>query len=104
MTSYGEIAEILGRGGPRLVAQVMSRYGSEVPWHRVLRANGTCAAEVAHRQIPLLRQEGTPFRPGTNRVDMARAGWPGSSDPVPGQTRPEQADLDDATRVEPWLK
>jgi alkylated DNA nucleotide flippase Atl1 len=66
--SYGDIAEELGEGGPRQVAQVMSSYGEEVPWHRVLRADGTCAPEVASRQMPLLQDEGVRFVPGTWRV------------------------------------
>ncbi len=65
---YGEIAEELGEGGPRQVAQVMSAYGQEVPWHRVLRADGTCAPEVAMRQRPLLEAEGVAFVPNTFRV------------------------------------
>lgn len=66
--SYGDIAEELGEGGPRQVAQVMSAYGDEVPWHRVVRADGSCAPEVAQRQMPLLQEEGVRFVPGTWRV------------------------------------
>ena len=32
VASYGEIAGLLGRGGPRQVGWVMSHHGSAVPW------------------------------------------------------------------------
>jgi alkylated DNA nucleotide flippase Atl1 len=88
--TYGAIAEYLGQGSPRLVARVMStRSEPDTPWQRVLRSDGTCAAEVAERQLALLRAEGTPFkssakpRAGTvtavssrsDRVDLERALW-----------------------------
>jgi methylated-DNA-protein-cysteine methyltransferase related protein len=72
--AYGDIAEYLEQGGPRLVARMMALYGSEVPWHRVLRADGTCASEVADRQYPLLHAEGVPFTKG-GRVAIEAARW-----------------------------
>jgi alkylated DNA nucleotide flippase Atl1 len=74
--AYGDIAEYLGLGGPRLVARMMSLYGSEVPWWRVLRADGSCAPEVIERQIEKLSEEQTPMRT-SDRVDMIRARWDG---------------------------
>ena len=38
--TYGDIADLLGRGGARGVGTVMARYGSDVPWWRVVRAGG----------------------------------------------------------------
>jgi alkylated DNA nucleotide flippase Atl1 len=38
--SYGDVAELLGSGGPRQVGSVMSHYGSGVPWWRILKASG----------------------------------------------------------------
>lgn len=73
--AYGDIAAWLGEGGPRQVAKIMSRYGEESPWHRVLRADGTCAAEVGQRQLPLLRGEGVPFGKSYDRVRMSEARW-----------------------------
>lgn len=72
--AYGDIAEYLGQGGPRLVARMMSLYGHEVPWWRVLRADGTCAAEVADEQWAKLRTERVPIR-DSGRVDMGVARW-----------------------------
>ncbi|HEU5033415.1 MAG TPA: MGMT family protein [Mycobacteriales bacterium] len=75
--SYGDVAEFLGSGGPRAVGTVMARYGAEVPWHRVVRNDGTCATHKADRQLALLRKEKVPLR--GDRVDMARARWDGRS-------------------------
>lgn len=73
--AYGDIAAWLDEGGPRSVARVMRLYGDEVPWHRVLRADGSCAPEVAQRQLPLLRAEGVPFGKSYDRIRMAEARW-----------------------------
>jgi alkylated DNA nucleotide flippase Atl1 len=73
--SYGDIAEYLGSSAPRVVGQVMFRYGSEVAWHRVLRADGTPAPQLRDRQLALLAEEGVPMR--GDRVDMRQARWNG---------------------------
>lgn len=73
--AYGDIAEWLEQGSPRLVARVMSTYGEEVPWWRVLRADGTCAPEVIDRQAPLLDDEGVAWKVRAHRVDMTTARW-----------------------------
>jgi O-6-methylguanine DNA methyltransferase len=74
--SYSDVAEYVGAGGPRAVGTVMARWGSEVPWHRVLHNDGSCATHQAARQLALLRSEGVPMR-GRVRVDMGRARWDG---------------------------
>ncbi|MEU8341275.1 O(6)-alkylguanine repair protein YbaZ [Actinomadura meyerae] len=77
--SYGDIAELVGRGGPRQVGRVMSLYGGGVPWWRVVRADGgppRCHERRAHEHY---REEGTPLRPDGVRVDMGRARWEGPS-------------------------
>src|SRR3954463_5052853 len=58
--SYGDVAEFVGAGSARAVGMVMSRHGSEVPWHRVLHSDGTCATHKSDRQLDLLRGEGVP--------------------------------------------
>lgn len=73
--AYGDVAALLGSGGPRQVAAVMAHHGGEVPWHRVLRANGTCAPEVVTRQLPLLRRERVPMTADGSRVLMVQARW-----------------------------
>ena len=71
VSSYGDIAEQVGRGGPRQVGQVMSRYGSAVPWWRVVRADGRPVAGHEEAAMSLLRDEQVPVR--GDRVDMRRA-------------------------------
>ena len=39
--SYGDVAEYLGAGGPRQVGQVMSRSEADLPWWRVIHADGS---------------------------------------------------------------
>lgn len=78
VVTYGDVAELLGEGGPRQVGSVLAQYGSGVPWHRVLRADGTPPPALADRALPLLRAEGVPMRGDGRRVDLARARWTGS--------------------------
>ena len=74
--AYGDIAEYVDQGTARLVGRVMSSYGDDaVPWWRVLRADGTCASEVADRQIPLLEADGVAWLVPKHRVDMSVARW-----------------------------
>lgn len=73
--SYGDIAEYLGSRAPRAVGQLMALHGGGVPWHRVVRADGTPAPVVRERQLALLRAEGVPLR--GDRVDMRKARWDG---------------------------
>lgn len=75
VAAYSDIAELMGRGTGRTVGTVLSRWGSEVAWHRVLRADGSCAPVNRLRQLRLLRAEGVPVR--GDRVDMTRARWDG---------------------------
>jgi alkylated DNA nucleotide flippase Atl1 len=71
VATYGDIAEMVGRGGPRQVGQVMARSGDCVPWWRVVRANGRPARHLEERGMSLLRADQTPIK--GDRVDMARA-------------------------------
>lgn len=73
--TYGDVAELVGRGGPRAVGTVMSRYGSDVPWWRVVRASGHPVQGLEQRAVAAFKAEGTPLR-GT-RVVMAEARWAG---------------------------
>ncbi|MBW8481286.1 MGMT family protein [Actinomadura parmotrematis] len=73
--AYGDIAELVGRGGPRQVGRVMALYGGGVPWWRVVRADGGPASGHEVRALEEYRAEGTPLRPDGRRVDMTRARW-----------------------------
>lgn len=66
--SYGDIAAVVGQGGPRQVGRVMSQWGGAVPWHRVVHADGTPAPCHDGAALRLLRGEGTPLL--GERVDM----------------------------------
>ena len=69
--AYSDLAELIGRGGPRQVGQVMSRHGAGVPWWRVVRADGRPARGLEEEALARLRAEGAPLR--GDRVDLARA-------------------------------
>jgi alkylated DNA nucleotide flippase Atl1 len=73
VSTYGAIGRLVGVG-PRRVARALSSGGGAVPWHRVVRADGTAAEPVRARQLELLAGEGVPVRAG--RVDLAAVGWP----------------------------
>jgi alkylated DNA nucleotide flippase Atl1 len=78
--TYGDVAEMLGRGGARGVGNVMARYGSDVPWWRVLRAGGHFPQGLEDEALAHYREEGTPLVRGQldgRRVDLARARWGG---------------------------
>lgn len=64
--TYGDVSP----GAPRLAGYVLSRVGvHEVPWHRVVRADGSLAK--GPRQRRLLEAEAVPFR--GERVLLAKA-------------------------------
>ena len=73
--SYGDVARAVGSGGPRQVGQTMARFGSGVPWWRVVRADGTPAPQVALEALRRLRSEGAPLKPAGDRVDWRTARW-----------------------------
>ncbi|MBP2476558.1 alkylated DNA nucleotide flippase Atl1 [Crossiella equi] len=58
VATYGDVADVSRAPSPRLVGRVLSEDGHDLPWHRVLRANGTCAPHLAREQLALLRAEG----------------------------------------------
>ena len=68
--SYGDVAELAGLRSPRLVGRILAEDSADLPWHRVLRSNGTVADHLRERQLGLLRAEGVI--PDGSRVDMRR--------------------------------
>jgi methylated-DNA-protein-cysteine methyltransferase related protein len=66
--TYGDLSP----GAPRFAGAVLAACGAEVPWHRVVRADGSLAK--GDRQRRLLEAEGVPFR--GDRVDMREAWVP----------------------------
>lgn len=78
--SYGDIAEILGTGGPRQVGAVLSRNGTGLPWWRVIRAGGEPPAGLGRRALAHYLSEGTALSGSPDddgggyrvRIDAAR--------------------------------
>jgi methylated-DNA-protein-cysteine methyltransferase-like protein len=67
--TYGDLSP----GAPRFAGAVLSATTEkDVPWHRVVRADGSLAK--GERQRRLLEAEGIPFR--GDRVDMRAARLP----------------------------
>ena len=67
--AYGDVSP----GAPRFAGTVLSACDDpSVPWHRIVRADGTLAK--GDRQRSLLEAEGVPFR--GDRVDMRVARLP----------------------------
>jgi methylated-DNA-protein-cysteine methyltransferase-like protein len=67
--TYGDLSP----GAPRFAGAVLSECDDpDVPWHRVVRDDGSLAKGA--RQRALLEEEGVPFR--GQRVDMRAARLP----------------------------
>ncbi len=67
--TYGDVSP----GAPRMAGAVLSEcHDPTVPWHRIVRADGSLAK--GQRQRRILTREGVPFR--GDRVDMRVARLP----------------------------
>jgi methylated-DNA-protein-cysteine methyltransferase related protein len=75
--TYGDVAEYAGTRAPRVVGRVLALDGGTVPWHRVVRADGTCARHLATEQRRRLSEEGVRF--DGDRVPLSEFRWPGHS-------------------------
>jgi alkylated DNA nucleotide flippase Atl1 len=75
--TYGDVAELVGAGGPRQVGRVLALWGGGVAWWRVVHADGSLLR--GHERAALTRYavEGTPMRHsadgGMPRIDVRRA-------------------------------
>ena len=69
--AYGQVAARAGLPGrARLVGRILAQDGHHLPWHRVLRADGTPAPHLATEQLTRLRAEGVLAKGG--RIPMRR--------------------------------
>lgn len=66
--TYGDIWP----SAPRLVGRILATTTEDLPWHRVVRADGSVAK--GSTQLTRLRKEGVPLRGG--RVVLAQARMP----------------------------
>lgn len=83
--TYGEVARLAGMSrAARRVSQAMGRAprNMNVPWHRVINAQGKISIPVespSHKlQRDLLEQEGVVFLKG--KIDLQRFGYQGALD------------------------
>lgn len=74
VVAYGDVAALLGEGGPRQVGRVMALYGGATAWWRVVRADGRPARGLEAEALARLRADGAPLVSG-RRVDMQQARW-----------------------------
>jgi len=74
--TYGDVAEYTGASSPRLVGRVLALDDGSVPWHRVIRADGSLAEHLYTEQRQRLLAEGVRFR--GDRVDLAGHRWDGN--------------------------
>ncbi len=72
--TYGDIDP----NAPRLVGHVLATTHEDVPWHRVVRADGSVAKGCT--QLDLLRREGVPLQGA--RVDLRQARVPEGLTPI----------------------
>jgi alkylated DNA nucleotide flippase Atl1 len=66
--TYGDVSP----GAPRFAGTVLARTTESLPWHRIVRADGSLAKGNVQRR--LLEAEGVPFR--GDRVDLRSARLP----------------------------
>lgn len=97
--TYGDVAEYVGTRAARNVGRILAGSGEwdeDLPWHRVVRADGTCAEHIRAEQMQRLRGEGVAFL--GDRVDLDRARWDGRLRPA-AATVTHMSESPDADRV-----
>jgi len=75
--TYGDVAEFAGTRSARTVGRVLAADSGTVPWHRVLRSNGTLAEHLYTEQRQRLLAEGVRFV--GDRADLANFRWDGAN-------------------------
>jgi methylated-DNA-protein-cysteine methyltransferase-like protein len=77
--TYGQVAAILGEGyTPRTVGFVMHSAEGDLPWHRVINAQGACSTGglllPSNKQQLMLEREGITFDE-RGRCELGRFVW-----------------------------
>jgi len=72
VATYGDIACAAGLSSPRIVGWVLRVDGSDLPWHRVIRASGRPAPHLHTEQLKRLRAEGVLAVDGRVRLTGVR--------------------------------
>jgi len=75
ISEHPDLAGALGSYGARLVGQVMSRFGSDVPWWRVIRSTGQPPKFHEARALAYYHDERTPLTGSDDayRIDLKLA-------------------------------
>ena len=74
VATYGDIAARAGSPSPRLAGRVLAELADDaIPWHRIVRADGTVAEHLRAEQTQRLLAEGVPMPAG--RVNLTRHRW-----------------------------
>jgi methylated-DNA-protein-cysteine methyltransferase related protein len=81
--TYGDVAEYVGAPSPRIVGRVLALDDGSVPWHRVMRADGSLAEHLYTEQRQRLLAEGVRFK--GDRVDLKNFRWDGLTRSVTGR-------------------
>lgn len=68
VATYGDIAAAAGLANARTVGWILRVDGSDLPWHRVIRASGRPVPHLHTEQLERLRAEGVLAVDG--RVDL----------------------------------
>jgi alkylated DNA nucleotide flippase Atl1 len=88
--TYGDVARLLGQGGPRAVGGVLRHHGDGLPWWRVVRADGTPNPTRPGESQARLVEDGTPMSADGRRVDLDGARWSPPPSTPRRQPRAEQ--------------
>ena len=82
VTTYGDVAQLVGQGcDARLVGYAMANCPDDVPWQRVINAQGKISlqGEAAQKQRLRLAAEGIVFD-ARGKIDLKRFRWNGPGD------------------------
>ena len=73
VVAYGDLAELFGTG-PRIIGRIMAANDAvDLPWWRVVRADGGMADHLVDKAVPHWREEGIGFLDGRVRIRRHRA-------------------------------
>ncbi|ACU34814.1 MGMT family protein [Actinosynnema pretiosum subsp. pretiosum] len=87
VATYGDVAKLSRAPSARLVGQVLNQDGHDLPWHRVLKADGTCAPHIAEEQLQRLRSEGVVD--GAGKVNLRTYRWEDAVDEPEPEPEPQ---------------
>ncbi len=94
VTTYGDVAQLVGQGcDARIVGYAMAACPTDVPWQRVVNAQGKISlkGENAQKQRLRLEAEGISFDQ-RGKIDLKRFRWAGPGGEF-GSAEPEQLGL-----------